>query len=184
MYIWRNIKHHLMLFERQSIYWWNIENGHIFILYVIFSSEVDLHLFLSLLNWWENLLCRMKYSCHKFRQMYKAISIRDWILLGGMKDRGSMCKFHWWAKRFSKFTRGSAVFHNTTRKKKEKFNPYIFILNQNCSVFGYEISVFNTQQGGIQNSRRLIQCTSRERFHRRMNFKLFLMFTVAENTGV
>ena len=29
-----------------------------------------------------------------------------------------------------------------------------FILNQNCSDFRYEISVFNTQQGGIQNSRR------------------------------
>ena len=49
--------------------------------------------FLPLSNWLENLLCRMKYSCNKFRQMYKTISIRDWILLGGMKDRGSKCKF-------------------------------------------------------------------------------------------
>ena len=77
---------------KQSIYWRNIEKWHILILYVIFSSGVDLYLFFSLSNWWENLLCRMKYSCNKLRQMYKAITIRDWILLGGMKDRGSTCK--------------------------------------------------------------------------------------------
>ena len=59
-------------FERQSIFWWNIENWRILILYVLFSFQVDLHLFLPLLNWWESLLCRMKYSCNKFRQMYKA----------------------------------------------------------------------------------------------------------------
>ena len=51
---------------------------------------------------------------------------------------------------------------------------------------GYEISVFNTNKGGIQNSRlsRGPSHTWRERFHRRMNLKLFLMFTVAENAGI
>ena len=37
-------------FERQSIYWWNIENWRILILCVLFSYQVDLHLFLSLLK--------------------------------------------------------------------------------------------------------------------------------------
>ena len=88
--------------------------------------QLDLHLFLPLLNWWESLLWRMKYSCNKFRQMYKAISIRDWILLGGIKKTEGPC----WAERFSKFTRQSAVFHNTMRKKQVESNPYIYTLSK------------------------------------------------------
>ena len=37
------------------------------------------------------------------------------------------------------------------RNKQVEFNPYIYTFFKSC--FGYEISVFNTQQGGIQNSR-------------------------------
>ena len=37
-------------FEWQSIFWWNIENWRILIPYVLFSFQVDLHLFLPLLN--------------------------------------------------------------------------------------------------------------------------------------
>ena len=39
------------------------------------------------------------------------------------------------------------------RNKQVEFNPYIYTLSK-LSRFVNEISVFNTQQGGIQNSRR------------------------------
>ena len=65
---------------------------------------------------------------------------------GGMNDRGSMCKFC--TKRFSKFTRGSSVFHTSMRNKQVEFNPYIYTLSK-LSRFDQEISVFN-----MQNSRR------------------------------
>ena len=57
---------------------------------------------------------------------------------------------------FQKSTRGSSVFHNTMKNKKVEFTPYNDTLSK-LSFFGYEISVFNTQQGGIQNSNRLIR---------------------------
>ena len=40
------------------------------------------------------------------------------------------------------------------RKKQVEFNPYIYTLSKLFRFFGYEISVFNTQPAGIQNSRR------------------------------
>ena len=52
---------------------------------------------------------------------------------------------------FSKFTRGSSVFHTSMRNKQVEFNPYIYTLSK-LSHFCYEIFVFNTQQGSIQNS--------------------------------
>ena len=55
--------------------------------------------------------------------------------------------------RFSKFTRGSSVFHTSMRRKQVEFNLYIYTLSK-LSRFGQEISVFNTHQGGILNSRR------------------------------
>ena len=39
------------------------------------------------------------------------------------------------------------------RKKQVEFNPNIYFIKI-VPFFGYEISVFNTQQGSIQNSRR------------------------------
>ena len=51
------------------------------------------------------------------------------------------------------------------------------MLYQNCSFFGYETGWYSEQPPEPPSH------TSWERFHRRMNFKLFLMFTVAENTG-
>ena len=65
------------------------------------------------------------------------------------------------------------------RKKQVESNLYIYTLSKLFRFFGYEISVFKTQQGGIHNSRR-----SRRLIRQgRMNFKLILMFTVAEITG-
>ena len=45
------------------------------------------------------------------------------------------------------------IFHDTMRNNKVKFNPNIYTLSK-LSSFGNEISVLNTQQGGIQNNRR------------------------------
>ena len=42
---------------------------------------------------------------------------------------------------FSKFTRGSSVFHTSMRNKQVEFNPYIYTLSK-LYRFGYEISVF------------------------------------------
>ena len=58
-----------------------------------------------------------------------------------MNDRGSACK-----KRFSKFTRGSSVFHTSMTNKQVEFNPYIYTLSK-LSSFGYEISVFKYTTG-------------------------------------
>ena len=44
--------------------------------------------------------------------------------------------------------------YNTMKEKQVEFNPYSYTLSKLFRFFGYEISVFNTQQGGIQNSRR------------------------------
>ena len=33
-------------------------------------------------------------------------------------------------KRFSKFTRGSSVFHTSMRNKQVEFNPYIYTLSK------------------------------------------------------
>ena len=98
------------------------------------THSYTLRSFLFWSGWWENLLCRMKYSCNTFRHMNKAISTRDWILLGGMKDRGSTCKFR----------NERSVFRNLhvdqlsfiIQWDRNKLNSIlIFILNQNCSVF-------------------------------------------------
>ena len=40
------------------------------------------------------------------------------------------------------------------KKKQVESNPYIYTLSKLFRFFGYEISVFNTQQGGIQSSHR------------------------------
>ena len=66
------------------------------------------------------------------------VLLRDWILL---------------ASRITKFTCGPSVIHTSMRNKQVEFNPYIYTLSK-LSSFGQEISVFNTHQGGIQNSRR------------------------------
>ena len=140
-------------FERQSIYWWNIENWRILILYVLFSFQVDLHLFLPLLNWWENLLCRMKYSCNKFRQMYKAISIRDWILLVVWKTEGPRFNFVMSEALFEIYTWINCLSQYYEKETSRIQSLYLYF-TKIVPFFGYEISVFNTQQGGIQNSRR------------------------------
>ena len=95
---------------------------------------MDLHLFLSLLNWWENLLCRMKYSCNTFGQMNKAISIRNWILLGGMKDRGSTCKFRNERSVFRNLHVDQLSFIILWGRNKLNSIP-IFILNKIVLVF-------------------------------------------------
>ena len=69
------------------------------------------------------------------------------------------------------------------RNKQVEFNPYMYTLPK-LSRFGYEISVFNTQQGGIKNSR----LSSRYIRHGNVTTEewmsiFFLMFIVAENTG-
>ena len=51
--------------------------------------------------------------------------------------------------RFSKFTRGSSVFHASMRNKQVKFNPYIYTLSQ-LYRFGYEISVFSAPEPKAQ----------------------------------
>ena len=84
---------------------------------------------------------------------------------------------------FRKITRGSSHFHNTVRNKQVECNLYIYTLSK-LSRFDYDISVFNTQQGGIRNCRKKPPTyTSRERFHGRMDVNIFLMFIEAENTG-
>ena len=97
-----------------------------------------------------------------------------------MNDRGSTCKFRN-ARSFSKFTRGSSVFHTPMRNKQLEFNPYIYTLSK-LYRFGYKISVFNT------NTRSLIYGGHYSSLHRlmslhgKMDVKIFLMFIVAENT--
>ena len=50
------------------------------------------------------------------------------------------------------------VFHNTMRNKKVEFNSLIYLYFIKIARFWpFDISVFNTQQGGIQNSCRLIR---------------------------
>ena len=43
--------------------------------------------------------------------------------------------------RFSKFTRGSSVFHTSMRNNRVESNPYIYTLSK-LYRFGFEISVF------------------------------------------
>ena len=76
----------------------------------------------------------MKYSCNKFRQMYKAITIRDWILLVGMKDRGSTCKFRNERRAFRNLHVNQLSFIILWERNKWDW-ILIFILYQNCSVF-------------------------------------------------
>ena len=87
------------------------------------------------------------------------------------------------AKCFSKFTRGSSVFHTSMRNKQVEFNPYIYTLSK-MSRFGYEISVFKYRTG--RYSEQLPEQpahTSRMFLHGKIDVKICLMFTVAENTG-
>ena len=76
------------------------------------------------------------------------IEFHSFVSHSVIKDRESTCKFRNVWSDFRKFTCGFSVFHNTTRNKKVEFNPYIYTLSK-LSHFGYEISIFNTQQGGI-----------------------------------
>ena len=62
--------------------------------------------------------------------LYIGIEFYLFVSHGGMKERGSMCKFR--NARIS--TRGSYVFHNTMRNKQVEFNPYIHNFFQNCPV--------------------------------------------------
>ena len=48
-------------------------------------------------------------------------------------------------ERFSKFTRGSSVFHTSMRNKQVEFNSYIYTLSK-LYRFCYEISVFLIQK--------------------------------------
>ena len=84
------------------------------------------------------------------------------------------------AKLFSKFTRGSSVFHTSMRNKQIEFNPYIYTLSK-LSRFGYEISVFKYTTGLY--SEQQPAHTSWQQLHGKMDVKIFLMFIVAENTG-
>ena len=67
--------------------------------------------------------------------------IRELILLfvshSGMKERGLTCKFN---------NAQSKNKNKIQKNKKVEFNPYIHTLSK-LSRFGYEISVFITQQG-------------------------------------
>ena len=85
-------------------------------------------------------------------------------------------------KRFSKFTRGSSVFHTSMRNKQVEFNPYIYTLSK-LSRFGYEISVFKYTTGYSEQPPEQPAHTSRQQFHGKMDVKIVLMFIVAENTG-
>ena len=87
-------------------------------------------------------------------------------------------------KRFSKFTRGYSVFHTSMRNKQVEFNPYIYTLSKLSPVLAMKYPFLNTQQGGIQNSRRIIRLIRHACFlHGKMDVKSFLMFIAAENTG-
>ena len=49
---------------------------------------------------------------------------------------------------------GYSVLHTSMRNKQVEFNPYIYTLYQHCPVLAMKYLFLNTQQGGIQNSRR------------------------------
>ena len=59
--------------------------------------------------------------------------------------------------RFSKFTRGSSVFHTSKRNKQVEFNPYIYTLSK-WTRLAMKYPFLNTQQGGIQSSHRKCRC--------------------------
>ena len=85
-------------------------------------------------------------------------------------------------KSFSKFTRGSSVFHTSMRNKQVKFNPYIYSLSK-LSRFGYEISVFKYTTGWYsEQPPEQLAHMSHMFLHGKMDVKIFLMFIVAENT--
>ena len=89
---------------------------------------------------------------------------------------------------FEKFTRRSSVFHTSMRNKQVEFNPYIYTLLK-LYRFGYEISVFKytTERYSEQPPEHPVH-TSRMFLHGKMDGKMdvknFLMFVVAENTGL
>ena len=69
------------------------------------------------------------------------------------------------------------------RNKRVEFNPYIYTLSK-LSRFGYEISVFKYTTGWYsEHPSEQPAHTSWQRFHGKMDVKIFLMFIVAENTG-
>ena len=69
------------------------------------------------------------------------------------------------------------------RNKQVEFNHFIYTLSK-LSRFGYKISVLNTQQGGIQNSRRNHRLIRHGNgFTEEWLSILFLMFIVVEYTG-
>ena len=114
-------------FERQSIFWWNIENCRILILYVLLSFQVDLHLFLPLLN---RSFVGWNIAVINFARCTKPSQIGIEFYLVVLKRQRVHVYISYWAKRFSKFTRQSVVFHNTMRKKQVESNPYIYTLSK------------------------------------------------------
>ena len=61
-------------------------------------------------------------------------------------------------------------------------SPRVYFVMREISRFGYEISVFNTQQGGIQNSQRNSSYVTGT-VSWKNGCQIFFLFIVAENTG-
>ena len=75
-----------------------------------------------------------------------------WILLILRSPKGGCCSIS-----DDLSCSGSSVFNNSMINTHVEFNPYIYTFSK-LSCFGYEISVFDTQQGSIQSSRRSSRC--------------------------
>ena len=75
------------------------------------------------------------------------------------------------------------IFHTSMRNKQVELNPYIHTLSK-LSRFGYEISIFKYTKGRYsEEPPEQPTHTSWQRFHGKMDVKMFLMFIEAENTG-
>ena len=66
------------------------------------------------------------------------------------------------------------------RNKQVEFNPNIYTLSK-LSRFGYEISVFKYTKGRYSEQPAHMSLMF---LHGKMDVKIFLMFIVAENTGI
>ena len=107
---------------------------------------------------------------------YLGIEFYWFVSHGGMNDRGSTCKFRNARSAFWNLHVDSLSFITPWET-----NNLIFILYQNCPVLAIKYPFLNTQQVGIQNSRR----NSRLKIRHGNSFmeKWMSKFIVAENTG-
>ena len=132
-------------------------------------------------------ICRHKFyhftvANNTLLPLHLGIEFYLFVSHGGMNDKGSTCKFRIARSAFSKFKRGSSVFHTSMRNKQEEFNSYIYTLSK-LYRFGYEISVFKYTTGRhSEQPPEQPAHTSCLSLHGKMDVKIFLMFIVVENT--